>query len=76
VEKAIFQNNFRHEKPLVGIKPISHLFPSMSTHSSGNIFCNKVSAFPDSSVGCCMQDKAQEFKKNKYGPLPVLGLPV
>jgi hypothetical protein len=23
-----------------------------------------------------MQDKVQEFKKNKYGPLPVFGLPV
>ena len=33
-------------------------------------------AFPDSSVGCYMQDKAQEFKIIKYGPLPVLGLPV
>jgi hypothetical protein len=23
-----------------------------------------------------MEDKAQEFGKNKYGPLPVFGLPV
>jgi hypothetical protein len=23
-----------------------------------------------------MQDKAQEFKKNPFGPLPTLGLPV
>lgn len=52
--------------------PATVPFPS----SAENIFCNKVSAFPDSSVGCCMENKARILNKPRYGSLPVLGLPV
>jgi len=41
-----------------------------------NIFRLKVSGFPDSGVGCGMEDKAQMFKKPMYGSLPAIGLPV
>jgi hypothetical protein len=46
------------------------------TPSSGNIYGNKATAFPHSRVMFSMQDKAQEFTKKQYGPLPVIGLPV
>lgn len=41
-----------------------------------NINGYKEAVFLHSGVSFGMDDKAQEFTKNKYGPLPVFGLPV
>jgi hypothetical protein len=47
-------------------------------HSSSldNINGYKEAVFLHSGVSFGMDDKAQEFKGNRYGPLPVTGLPV
>lgn len=41
-----------------------------------NIYGYKAAVSPHSGVIFGMNDKAQEFTKNRYGPLPVFGLPV
>ena len=54
------------------------LIPGTVPHSSllENICGYKEAGFPLSGVSFSMNDKAQDLKAKRYGPLPVIGLPV